>query len=77
MDKSSKRGSLHRLWQDAPSESERDRLVRHFMAAVERNKTRRRRDGDPPAALPAPVEPRPRGGGFSGGAAAALTFEET
>jgi hypothetical protein len=48
----------------------------HFRARIERNKTRRRRDGDPPAAMPATVDPRPRGGGFSGGAAAVMTFED-
>lgn len=61
--------------QQAQGETEMERRIRHFAAFVERNKTRRRRDGDPPAALPVPVEPR-RGGPFlKGGAAAALVFE--
>jgi hypothetical protein len=51
-----------------------ERTIAHFQARVERNKTRRFRDGDPPAALPMPVEPRPKGGGFSGGASVAMTF---
>jgi hypothetical protein len=46
-----------------------------FKARVERNKTRRRRDGDPPAALPVPAI-SPKGGGLSGGAAAAMEFDE-
>jgi hypothetical protein len=53
-----------------------DKRIASLFAKVERNKTRRRRDDDPPAALPAPIEPRPRGGGFTGGAAAALVFED-
>jgi hypothetical protein len=48
----------------------------HFRPRIERNKTRRRRDDDPPAALPVPAEPRGRGPMLSGGAAAALTFDE-
>lgn len=62
--------------QDPFGETEMERTVRHFCAFVELNKTRRRRDGDPPAALPCPVHPR-RGGPFlKGGAAAALVFED-
>ena len=53
-----------------------ERVVSHFKDRVERNKTRRFRDGDPPAALPMPVEPRPKGGGSSGGAAVAMTFKK-
>lgn len=57
-------------------ESDVERRMRLLAAFVERNKTRRRGDDDPPAALPVPVEPR-RGGPFlKGGAAAALVFED-
>ncbi len=56
-------------------ETDVQRQIRRFGAFVERNKTRRRRDGDPPSALPAPVEPRGRGPFLKGGAAAALEFE--
>ena len=52
------------------------RRIQHFAAFVERNKTRRRRGGDPPAALPVPVQPRDRGPYLKGGAAAALVFED-
>ena len=62
--------------QDPEREAEIERHVRHFRAYVERNKTRRRRDGDPPAALPCAVEPRGGGPFLKGGAAAALVFEE-
>ena len=57
-------------------ETEMERRIRHFWALVEHNKTRRRRDGDPPAAVPCPVEPRGRGPFLKGGAAAALVFED-
>ena len=60
---------------DAIEPADVERTVTHFRAIVERNKTRRRRDGEPPAAVPMPVEPRPRGGGLSGGAAVAMVFE--
>ena len=67
--------SFDKLRQDAHGETDMERRIRHLSAFVERNKTRRRRDGEPPAALPVPVEPR-RGGPFlKGGAAAALVFE--
>ena len=67
--------SFEKLRQDAYGETAMERRIRHFADFVERNKTRRRRDGDPPAALPVPMEPR-RGGPFlKGGAAAALVFE--
>ena len=59
-----------------PDDEEMQRRIRLFQAFVERNKTRRRRDGDPPAALPAPVEPRGPRGGLEGGAVAALVFDE-
>jgi hypothetical protein len=52
------------------------RRIGHFAAFVERNKTRRRRGGDPPAALPVPAQPRGRGPFLKGGAAAALVFED-
>ncbi|HEX2560272.1 hypothetical protein [Phenylobacterium sp.] len=45
--------------------------ISHFRRRVERNKTRRRRDGDPPAALPVPALPR-GGGGLCGGATAPI-----
>ena len=68
--------TLKQLMQELSDETEMERRIGHFRAIVERNKTRRRRDGDPPAALPCPVEPR-RGGPFlKGGAAGALVFEE-
>ena len=67
--------NFDKLRQDAHGETEMERRIRHFAAFVERNKTRRRRGGDPPAALPVPAHPR-RGGPFlKGGAAAALVFE--
>ena len=45
-------------------------------AFVARNKARWGRGEDPPAAMPALVEPRPKGPKLSGGAAVALTFDE-
>ncbi len=64
------------LMQELSGETEMERRIRYFRAFVELNKTRRRRGGDPPAALPCPVYPR-RGGPFlKGGAAAALVFED-
>ncbi len=60
-----------------PNDAETQRLIAHFRALVARNKTRRRRDDDPPAALPVPVSPRGRGPWLQGGAAAALTFEDS
>ena len=61
--------------QPQPGDAEIQARIRHFRTWVERNKTRRR-GGDPPAALPVPVEPRGPKGGLRGGAAAALVFEE-
>jgi hypothetical protein len=58
----------------SPEQLERRRV--QLAAFVERNKSRRRRGEDPPAAVAAPLEPRPKGPSFSGGAAAALTFDE-
>lgn len=52
------------------------RVVEHFKDRVERNKTRRRRDGDPPAALPVPAGAGPKSPPLVGGAAAALEFED-
>jgi hypothetical protein len=49
----------------------------HFEAVLRANKARKGRGEDPPAAMPALVEPRPKGPKLSGGAAAALTFDET
>jgi hypothetical protein len=67
--------SLDRFLEELKGETDVQRRIRYFAAVVERNKTRRRRDGDPPAALPVPATPR-RGGPFlKGGAAAALVFE--
>ena len=60
-----------------PSDAETQRLIAHFRAMVARNKTRRGRDDDPPAALPVPASPRGRGPWLRGGAAAALTFEDS
>ena len=62
--------------QEPSGETEMQRRIQHFAAFVERNKTRRRRGGDPPAALPVPVQPRGRGPYLKGGAAAALVFED-
>jgi hypothetical protein len=59
-----------------PGDAEMQRRIALFRAYVERNKTRRRRDGDPPAAQPVPASPRGRGPFLQGGAAAALIFEE-
>ena len=66
---------LDGLIRDPSGETESQRRIRYFAAVVERNKTRRRRGGDPPAALPVPVEPRNGGPFLKGGAAAALVFE--
>lgn len=60
-----------------PSDAEMQRRIALFVTYLERNKTRRRRDGDPPAALPAPASPRGRGPFLKGGAMAALTFENS
>jgi hypothetical protein len=57
-----------------PDDEANQRRMAWFRAVVEYNKTRRRR-GDPPAALPVPAG-SPKGGGWSGGAAAALAFDE-
>jgi hypothetical protein len=68
--------ALDQLKQQLDAETDAARRMRLLAAFVERNKTRRRGDDDPPAALPIPVEPR-RGGPFlKGGAAAALVFED-
>lgn len=68
--------TLKQLMQKLSGDTEMERRIQHFRAFVEFNKTRRRRDGDPPAALPCPVEPRGGGPLLKGGAAAALVFED-
>lgn len=68
--------SLDRMLEQMRSETDMQRRMRHFAALVALNKTRRRRDGDPPAALPVPAQPRGRGPFLKGGAAAELVFED-
>src|SRR5262245_55737425 len=60
----------------ATSPEEVARLAQHFKERLERNKTRRRRDGDPPAALPVPAGSGPKSPPLVGGAAAALEFDD-
>jgi hypothetical protein len=71
-----RRSFLHKP-DEVLSPEELDRRRAHLAAYVERNKVRKGRGEDPPAAMPALVEPRPKGPKLSGGAAVALTFEET
>ena len=68
--------TLKQLMQELSGETEMERRIRYFAAFVELNKTRRRRGGNPPAALPCPVEPRGGGPLLKGGAAAALVFQD-
>jgi hypothetical protein len=58
----------------SPDQTERRRAA--MTRFIERNKARKGRGEDPPAATPALVEPRPKGPNLSGGAAVALTFDE-
>ena len=56
-----------------PRDAERRRA--HFQRFLDANKLRRRPGEEPPTA--ALAEPRPKRPSLSGGAAAALTFDET